>query len=253
MISETQKWIDEKIKAGYDTGKIKSVLVKNGLDENEAISMIKEAMMQKFRKDAPAKTQERKTYSVKTVAAAIGAIMILIISIITVTGSGSEKCDILARGDERHYCDAVDTDMDIEENIRSCLKIDDEKLAAACIDRAVQKSDKEIAEDVCNIESANLISVCLAAIERAEARENKKAMTGIYCEEINDSDIKTWCIAKSLEMSALTDSILKCREIKDPDYRYLCRADKYRVLGDIEEEEMCQMIGNRLYRFVCLN
>ncbi len=253
MASDAQTWVDEKIKAGYDTGKIRAVLVKNGFDENEAISMIKEARMQELRKDAPAKTQEKKTYNMKAVAAAIFAIIMLSVSIIMITGAGSEKCDMLVRGDEKHYCNAVDTDTGIERSIGSCINIDDEMLAATCIDRAVQKSDTEINRDVCDIESEDIKRVCLAAIELAEAKKAKRSVSGGNCENIQDSDIKTWCIAKNLERSALRESVLKCGEIKDNDFRYLCKADKYRTLGAIEEYEMCQMIGDRLYRFVCIN
>ncbi|MCK4809125.1 MAG: hypothetical protein KAS90_05870 [Candidatus Aenigmarchaeota archaeon] len=253
MASDTQRWVDEKIKAGYDTDNIRTVLVKNGFDENEAISMIKEARMQELRKDIPAKTQERKTYNMKAVAAAIAATIIISISIIMITSTGSEKCNILVRGDEKHYCEAIDTDTSIERSIRLCMNIEDEMLAAVCIDRVAQKSDTEINRDVCDIESEDLKKVCLAATELAEARKAMRSTSDTNCEKIQDSDIKTWCIAKNLESSALRESILKCGEIKDNDFRYLCRADKYRTLGGLEEYEMCQMISDRLYRFVCIN
>jgi len=251
MASNTQRWVDEKIKAGYNTENIRAVLVKNGLDENEAISMIKESRMQELRKDVPAKTQERNTYSMKAVAAAICAIIMISASMITI--AGNEKCNILAYGDKKHYCGAVDTDTAIERSIGSCLNIEDEMLAAACIDRAVQEIDTEINRDVCDIESEDLEKVCLAAIELAEAKKAKRSVSGENCEKIQDSDIKIWCIAKNLESSALRESILKCGEIRDNDFRYLCKADKYRTLGAIEEYEMCQMIGDRSYRFVCIN
>ncbi|NOQ38654.1 hypothetical protein GQ472_07270 [archaeon] len=251
MDSDTQRWVDEKVKAGYNTENIKTVLVKNGLDENEAISMIKESKMQELRKDVPAKTQERKTYSMKAVAAAIAAIIMISVSIITI--AGNEKCNILVYGDKKHYCDAVDTDTGIERSIELCINIEDEMLATACIDRAVQKIDTEINRDVCDIEPEDLERVCLAAIELAEAKKAKRSVSGENCEKIQDSDIKTWCTAKNLEGSALRESILKCGEIKDNDFRYLCKADKYRTLGAIEEYEMCQRIGDRQYRFVCIN
>ena len=251
MAFDTQRWVDEKVKAGYNTENIKTVLVKNGLDENEAISMIKESKMQELRKDVPAKTQERKTYSMKAVAAAIAVIIMISVSIITI--AGNEKCNILAYGDKKHYCDAVDTDTGIERSIELCINIEDEMLATVCIGRAVQKSDTETNSNVCDIEAEDLERVCLAAIELAEAKKAKRSVAGRYCEKIQDSDIKTWCIAKNLEGSALRESILKCGEIKDNDFRYLCKADKYRTLGAIEEYEMCQMIRDRQYRFVCIN
>ncbi|MCK5062649.1 MAG: hypothetical protein KAR23_01860 [Candidatus Aenigmarchaeota archaeon] len=251
MAPDTQRWVDEKIKAGYNTENIKAVLVKNGLDENEAISMIKESRMQELRRYAPAKTQERNTYSMKAVAAAICIIIVISISIITI--AGNEKCNILAYGDEKYYCDAVDTDTGIEKSIELCVNIKDELLAAVCIDRAIQKSNTDINGDVCNIESEDLEKVCIATIELAEAKKVKRSVSGDNCEKIQDSDIKMWCIAKNLESSALRESILKCGEIRDNDFRYLCKADKYRILGAIEEYEMCQMIGDRQYRFVCIN
>lgn len=253
MASDAQRWVDEKIKARYDTEKIRAVLVKNGFDENEAISMIKEARMQELRKNMPAKTQERKTYNMKAVAAIIAATIIISASIIMITSTVSDKCSILVRGDEKYYCDAIDTDTSIERSISLCTNIENEMLAATCIDRAVQKSNTEISRDVCDIESEDLESVCLAATERVEAKKVKRSVSDRNCENIQDSDIKTWCIAKNLESSALRESILKCGEIKDNDFRYLCKADKYRTLGGLEEYEMCQMTEDRAYRFVCIN
>lgn len=249
MASDTQRWVDEKIKAGCDTEKIMTVLVKNGFDQNEAIRMIKESRIQELRKDVPARKEKRKTYNMTAVAAAI----IIMISVSIIIMTGNEKCSILVRGDEKRYCDAVDTNRGIERSIESCYNIKDEMLAAACIDRAVQKSDTEIDRDICNIESEDLESVCLAATERVEAKKAKRSVSGRNCENIQDCDIKTWCIAKNLESSVLRESILKCGEIRDNDFRYLCKADKYRILGDLEEYEMCQMISDRLYRFVCIN
>ncbi len=253
MASDAQTWINEKIKAGYDTEKIKAVLLKNGFDENSIMSMIKEAKMQEFRGYAPAKTQGRKKYGMKTTILAIFAIIMLYMSMIMITSAGNERCNIFTFGDERHYCDAVNTHTSVEKSISSCTKIDDERLAAACIDRAVQNRDDIANKDVCSTGTVDIKIVCIAAIDRADARKDKRAVQDSICENIQDTDIKTWCLAKNLENSALSKSILKCGEIRDQDYRYLCRADKYRIIGDIEEYDTCQLIDKSTYQFVCLN